>query len=88
MSDPSDPKTPDAILRMMKPSMVVPLGPFMTALAKNAGIDTTLKAKGICHQCKLPAADRCPTEADKREFAISGCCGACYDEMFAEPEDE
>lgn len=41
-------------------------------------------AKGLCIQCKLPAAPRCYSEAGQKEFTISGLCEICFDELFEE----
>lgn len=57
---------------------------FKEAVARVAAIDLDLKAKGICFHCGQPAWPRCSTLAGKREFAISGMCEICFDEMFKE----
>jgi hypothetical protein len=61
---------------------------FQESIAKAMGIDLNKKKQGICLSCDLPAADRCTTEAGKREFEISGTCEVCFDSMFGEEEPE
>lgn len=42
--------------------------------------------KGICIHCKKPPVHK--TELDKREYAISGICGSCFDVITKDPDDE
>ncbi len=44
-------------------------------------------ANGVCVECKQPWHPRTHTEAGRREYAISGMCEDCFDELFEEPED-
>jgi hypothetical protein len=46
------------------------------------------KEKGICLKCKQPALPKCYSEAGRREFAISGICEPCFDELFADEDDD
>lgn len=39
------------------------------------------QAKGICIQCRKPALENCYSEAGKKEYAISGLCEKCFDEI-------
>jgi len=43
---------------------------------------------GVCVICGEPAAPRIYSEAGRREYAISGCCELCFDEMFKEPGED
>lgn len=45
-------------------------------------------AKGICVICLKEAAPRIYSEAGQREYKISACCEACFDEMFREEDNE
>ena len=44
-------------------------------------------AARICVKCGLSAADRCYTDAGRREWHISGLCELCFDEIFSEDDD-
>lgn len=41
-------------------------------------------ARRICIDCKQPPALR--TDAERREYQISGLCGPCYDKLYPEEE--
>src|SRR5208282_4692687 len=45
-------------------------------------------SSALCIKCKQPAILRCHSEAGRREFAISGLCEVCFDDMFAEDDSE
>lgn len=45
-------------------------------------------AKGICIDCKQPAAPKCHTDAGRGEYRISAMCEECFDKMFEEDEEE
>jgi len=36
---------------------------------------------GICIQCRQPAVPNCYSAAGRREYAISGLCEKCFDEI-------
>jgi len=38
--------------------------------------------KGLCIKCKQSALANCYSEGGKREFAISGLCEKCFNELF------
>lgn len=44
------------------------------------------QAQGVCIQCKHPPV--LVTSAGKREYQISGMCEPCFDELFAESEED
>lgn len=39
---------------------------------------------GICVQCRQPAMQNCYSPAGRREYAISGLCEKCFDEIMKE----
>jgi hypothetical protein len=43
---------------------------------------------GACVKCGLLALPRCFTPLGVREYRISGLCEICFDDTFADPEDE
>ena len=43
------------------------------------------QAQQVCVICKRPPQLR--TEAEVREYRISGVCGPCWDKMFADEEE-
>jgi hypothetical protein len=45
-------------------------------------------AKGICIDCKEPAAPKCHTPEGHGEYRISAMCEECFDKMAEECEDE
>lgn len=38
--------------------------------------------KGLCIDCGEPAIPKCYSAAGRKEYAISGLCEVCYDNMF------
>jgi len=44
--------------------------------------------KRICVKCAHPAAQRCYTDAGRKEWAISGLCELCFDAIFADDDPE
>lgn len=63
---------------------------FKDALSVAATGQTAAQAqeKGLCIQCKEPALPKCYSDAGIREYHISGMCEKCFDNMFAEEDDE
>jgi len=59
-------------------------------LAKAAHGITTKEAweKGICIECKEPAAPKCHTSDGRGEYHISGMCEECWDALFADEDEE
>jgi len=45
---------------------------------------TAAQERGTCLQCKLPALERCYSEAGRKEYRISGLCEVCFDEITGE----
>lgn len=62
------------------------LNDLKRALAAEAGFldPDAAKRAGVCCRCCLPAETRCVSDADKREYRISGLCGICFDEITEE----
>lgn len=60
------------------------------SLAKDACGMTTAEAwaKGICIDCKQPAAPKCHTPEGRGEYRISAMCEECFDALFAEDDEE
>lgn len=44
--------------------------------------------KGLCIVCQLPAEPKIYSTAGKAEYQISACCERCFDEMYAEKDDD
>lgn len=63
-------------------------GDFGESLAKFRQEAATARAQGKCVICGEDAAPKIYSEAGRREYQISGSCEVCFDEMFAEPEED
>jgi hypothetical protein len=50
--------------------------------AKAAGFDTEQREKGYCIKCRQPARPRCYSQAGFNEYAITGICEVCFDDLF------
>ncbi len=63
---------------------------FKNNLARSAHGITAQEAweKGICIDCKEPALPKCHTDAGRDEYRISATCEECFDEMFADEDEE
>lgn len=44
--------------------------------------------QGACMRCGKQPVGEFTDALSEKEYAISGCCQACQDWMFAEPEDD
>jgi len=61
---------------------------FKDDLAREAHGMTTAEAhaNGVCIECKKPP--RFKTAEGRAEYRISGMCEYCWDDLFAETEEE
>lgn len=57
------------------------LGAFMR---REAVKTSAAHAEGRCRKCGHDALARCYSDAGRREYAISGMCELCFDDLFAE----
>ena len=59
---------------------------FADEIAKSLYGKTRKEAveSGNCIQCNQPALQNCYSEAGRREFAISGLCEKCFDQITEE----
>ena len=46
----------------------------------------TLRAEGKCVSCREPAIAKCYSPAGRKEYAISGMCEPCFDNLFKETD--
>lgn len=44
-------------------------------------------SRGLCLNCRQPYMERCYSEAGVREYAISGFCEICFDNLFKNSTD-
>jgi hypothetical protein len=63
-------------------------GDFGESLAKFRQEAAAARALGRCVICGQEAAPKIYSEAGRREYEISGSCERCFDEMFAEDEED
>jgi len=63
------------------------LNDLKNRLEADLGVDTA-KAEGVCFNCRQPFTDKNVfTDLGWKETKISQTCEACFDSMFAEPEE-
>jgi hypothetical protein len=65
-----------------------PIRNLAKSASKAAGFDQSQRKHGNCISCRMPARPRCYSQAGLNEYAISGMCEICFDELFAEPDEE
>ena len=44
------------------------------------------KAEGLCIDCKEPAIPKCYSNAERKEFQISGLCEECFNKLMSGEE--